>query len=308
MYAKVFEQILTSSLAENYQVRHIFMDFLVLADKEGIVDMTRGAIARRLNLPLRLLTSALSALEAPDPASRSPEADGRRLVRLDPHRDWGWQIVNFKAYDKIRDEDARRENNRRYQAEHRARLKAESPPVSTCQHLSAIVAPSASSPASPTTSLSADADATKAKRTGKRKAKPTEPPKPYTRFTDYFCDEWQAKYAAKYPFKTKDGTAAAAIWKYVKADLDWGFDIIDRFFACDDKFYAGHQLTRLNADLPKFVGDKAEPNGPTVDWRPPTDEETAQIRADYQAMPKEEQDAFRAMLKLHESKAKGEDE
>ena len=179
MYAKVFEQILTSSIAENYQVRHIFMDFLVLADKEGIVDMTRGAIARRLNLPLRLLTSALSALEAPDPASRSPEADGRRLVRLDPHRDWGWQIVNFKAYDKIRDEDARRENNRRYQAEHRARLKAESPPVSTCQHLSAIVAPSASSPASPTASLSADADATKAKRTGKRKAKPTtEPPKP----------------------------------------------------------------------------------------------------------------------------------
>ena len=159
------------------------------------------------------------------------------------------------------------------------------------------------------TDLSADADAIKPKR-AKRKPKPEaepKPPAPYTRFTDYFCDEWQAKYAAKYPFKTKDGTAAAAIWKYVDADLDWGLDIIDRFFACEDKFYAGHQLTRLNGDLAKFVGEKPEPNGPTVDWRPPTDEETAQIRADFQALPKEEQEAFKAMLKLHEPKRTGTD-
>ena len=141
MYAKIFAQIYDSSIAENYQVRHVFMDLLVLADRDGVLDMTPQAIARRTNIPMKVLMSALSALEQPDDQSRSPEGDGRRITRLDPHRDWGWQIVNFKAYHNIRDEDARRENNRRYQAEHRARLKATSKdlsaPVSTRKRPSA---------------------------------------------------------------------------------------------------------------------------------------------------------------------------
>ena len=141
MYAKIFSQIYDSSIAENYQVRHVFMDLLVLADRDGVLDMTPQAIARRTNIPMKVLMSALSALEQPDDQSRSPEGDGRRITRLDPHRDWGWQIVNFKAYHDLKDEDARRENNRRYQAEHRARLKATSKdlsaPVSTRKRPSA---------------------------------------------------------------------------------------------------------------------------------------------------------------------------
>ena len=87
MYAKIFAQIYDSSIAENYQVRHVFMDLLVLADRDGVLDMTPQAIARRTNIPMKVLMSALSALEQPDDQSRSPEGDGRRITRLDPHRD-----------------------------------------------------------------------------------------------------------------------------------------------------------------------------------------------------------------------------
>jgi len=120
MYAKIFEQIYDSSIAENYQIRHIFMDLLVLADKTGAVDMTAEAIARRINVPLRNVRKAMLTLQAPDPQSRSHEADGRRIVLIDPDRDWGWQIVNYKQYDEMRNEDARREYMRHYMRARRA--------------------------------------------------------------------------------------------------------------------------------------------------------------------------------------------
>ena len=43
MFAKVFTQIFDSSIAENYEVRHVFEDMLKLADREGAVDMTGEA-------------------------------------------------------------------------------------------------------------------------------------------------------------------------------------------------------------------------------------------------------------------------
>lgn len=98
MFAKVFSQILDSSLAEDYRVRFVFEDLLKLADKHGVVDMTPQSIARRTNVPIKIVKLGISELEKPDPTSRSPNAEGRRITRLDQHRDWGWQIVNFTKY------------------------------------------------------------------------------------------------------------------------------------------------------------------------------------------------------------------
>ena len=53
MFVKVFEHILDSSIADDYELRHFFEDMLKLADwKTGVVDMTESAIARRLNFPI----------------------------------------------------------------------------------------------------------------------------------------------------------------------------------------------------------------------------------------------------------------
>lgn len=103
LYARVFVQILDSSIAENFTLRHVFEDFFKLCDhKTGIVDMTRQAISRRLNIPLEQLNKHIKLLESPDPSSRDQEHEGRRIERLDEHRDWGWKILNWEKYEEIK--------------------------------------------------------------------------------------------------------------------------------------------------------------------------------------------------------------
>lgn len=121
VFAKIFAQIFDSSISSDYVVRHIFMDLLVLADRDGVVDMTLDAISRRTNVPQDLVAHAIAELMKDDRASRSHEEDGRRLVAIDSHRDWGWQIVNYDHYRNIKDEEARRTYFRDRQREHRAK-------------------------------------------------------------------------------------------------------------------------------------------------------------------------------------------
>jgi hypothetical protein len=115
MYAKVFSQILDSSISRNYLTRLVFMDCLLLADEGGILDITADAIARRTNIPLDIVLEAIRSLSEPDPDSRSGAEEGRRLVLLDPHRNWGWRIVNHAKYRVIKTrEDKRTYDQNRY--------------------------------------------------------------------------------------------------------------------------------------------------------------------------------------------------
>ena len=97
------------------------MDLLVLADRDGVVDMTLDAISRRTNVPEDLVAHAITELMKDDRKSRSHEEGGRRLIPIDSHRDWGWQIVNYEHYRNIKDEEARRTYFRDKQREHRAK-------------------------------------------------------------------------------------------------------------------------------------------------------------------------------------------
>lgn len=123
MFAKVFEQIFDSSIATDYTVRHMFIDLLILADPTGAVDMTPDAISRRTNVPQETVERCITELCQPDVKSRSPLEDGKRLVPLDSHRDWGWKIVNYQHYRKIRDQEARRSYFRDYQRKRRKKQR-----------------------------------------------------------------------------------------------------------------------------------------------------------------------------------------
>lgn len=112
MYAKIFTQIFDSSIADNWKTRHVFEDLLKLADPNGVVDMTQNAIAARTRLPIEMVRDAIKELESPDPNSRSQEADGRRIERLDEHRDWGWHIINYHKFREIASEEQRRAKTR----------------------------------------------------------------------------------------------------------------------------------------------------------------------------------------------------
>jgi len=124
MFAKVFGQIFDSSIAEDYNCRRMFMDLLVLADPTGAVDMTYEAISRRTNVPIEEVRKYIAELCQPDPASRSQLEQGKRLIQLDSNRDWGWQIVNYQHYRKLKDQEALRSYFRDAQRRYRAKVKA----------------------------------------------------------------------------------------------------------------------------------------------------------------------------------------
>lgn len=119
-YARVHVQILDSSIAEDFTLRHVFEDFLKVCDLNGTVDMTRSALARRFNMPKEALEGYIAKLEAPDPHSRDEEYEGRRIERLDAHREWGWRILNWPKYERLKT----RADAARRMAMHRERKKS----------------------------------------------------------------------------------------------------------------------------------------------------------------------------------------
>lgn len=132
MYAKVFTQIFDSSIADDYHLRHFFMDLLVLADINGVVDMTPAAIAGRTRIPIDQVQAHLANLESPDPESRTRDHDGRRIVRLDEHRTWGWCILNYDKFRAIASEDQRKALTRERVRKHREKRNASVTPSNAC--------------------------------------------------------------------------------------------------------------------------------------------------------------------------------
>ena len=122
MYGKLFQQMYDGTLATRgpWQAMVTFQQMIILADRAGIVDMTREAIARRTTIPIEIINIGITALEQTDNESRTPAENGRRITRLSTERDWGWQIVNYEHYRNIRSQEERREYMRLYQAKRRA--------------------------------------------------------------------------------------------------------------------------------------------------------------------------------------------
>lgn len=189
MYVKLFSSIYQGTLRGNSHGLLVFTNLLAHADKEGFVDIHPRAISEEVGLTVDAVRTALLMLEATDPESRTADLDGRRIVRLDEHRAWGWQIVNYVKYREIKNADDRRQQNREAQARFRQKHKQSSAPVSTNNHLSAA-------------SAHAEEDAevhTEERKTGRTRAKRATPPevaKPDD-VTDQVWADWCALRLAK---------------------------------------------------------------------------------------------------------------
>lgn len=105
MFTKIFQSIYDGSLRKDWKALVTFQQMLVLADREGYVDMTPDAITSRTTIPREIIDHGLRELSEPDKESRSQEFDGRRLVLINPVRSWGWIIVNFRDYRDIVSQD-----------------------------------------------------------------------------------------------------------------------------------------------------------------------------------------------------------
>lgn len=124
MYGKIFDSIYDGTLVESWEALITFQQMLVLCGPDGIVEMTPNAIAKRTGIPLKHIKAGIAVLESPDPESRTPGEDGKRIARLEDHRSWGWYIVNHEKYRSFKDADTVRAQNRKRKQKQRDKLKS----------------------------------------------------------------------------------------------------------------------------------------------------------------------------------------
>jgi hypothetical protein len=121
MYGKIFDSIYDGTLAEDWRALITFQQMIVLCDADGVIDMTPSAISRRTSIPIEHIKAGIEILENEDPYSRTKGNGGRRIIRLDEHRPWGWHIVNHEKYKNIKDAEEIRAGNRERKQRQRER-------------------------------------------------------------------------------------------------------------------------------------------------------------------------------------------
>lgn len=126
MYVKLFSSLYNGSLRGKSHPILVFTNMLAHADPHGIVDVHPRAIAEEVGLSIEEVRAAIVELESEDADSRSPEENGKRLILLDEHRNWGWQIVNFLKYRAMKNEDERRMQNQEAQRKWRDKQRNQS--------------------------------------------------------------------------------------------------------------------------------------------------------------------------------------
>jgi len=97
-YTKLFSTIVTSTIwAESDRTRIVWITMLALADKNGEVHASLPGLARLAGVPLEDCEKAVTAFLSPDQYSRTPDNEGRRIVKIDG----GWELLNFRKYREL---------------------------------------------------------------------------------------------------------------------------------------------------------------------------------------------------------------
>jgi hypothetical protein len=104
-------------MEEDIETRYIWFCLLALSDQDGFIDITIPAIARRINVDKTHVEAAISKFLLPDSSSRTKDQEGRRLEKV--RESFGWQIVNYKHYRDLRNDEERREYMKKYMRERR---------------------------------------------------------------------------------------------------------------------------------------------------------------------------------------------
>jgi hypothetical protein len=117
-YTKLFNSILDSTIwQESNATRLLWITMLAMSNKSGAVQASVPGLARRAGIELGECERGLLCLESPDPYSRTPDHEGRRIRCVDG----GWELLNHAKYRDLLSLEERREYNKKKQAEWRAK-------------------------------------------------------------------------------------------------------------------------------------------------------------------------------------------
>jgi len=130
-WTKLYSSIVTSTIwREPDNVRLVWITMLAMADRKGAVEASVPGLADMARVTLADCVSALERLAEPDKWSRSQENEGRRIVAVDG----GWLLLNHAKYRAVRDDEKRREYQREWLADKRAKARNSPAAVDNVDH------------------------------------------------------------------------------------------------------------------------------------------------------------------------------
>ena len=199
MYGKFFASAFTGSMMGAGSATFAVWGYVIAHAVKSQVELNPRLLATVIGCTTEEVDEAIALLCKPDPNSRSKAESGRRLVK---EGQFAYRVVNHDQYVAIRDEEARRESNRLWKRESRARLAGAQgdPDVSTVSTVSTVSNGQAMSGPSAHTDADGDTDSVRTSLGGtqanvvaddwKRKAEAARPQKRTTTKTHNYAPEF----------------------------------------------------------------------------------------------------------------------
>lgn len=120
-YTKLFSYILDSTVWRlPNEGRLVWITLLAMADRDGEVHASVPGLADRARVDRLYCDQALAMLMAPDPDSRTPDHEGRRIEKIDG----GWRLINHAKYREKMDAEELKAKAAERQRRHRERKRA----------------------------------------------------------------------------------------------------------------------------------------------------------------------------------------
>lgn len=97
-YTPLFDTLLNGTMYGKWPHNGIWALLLSRASREGLINEVPESLAAHIGVSVEQLMTSINYFMEPDPNSRTPGNDGRRLELIDSHKNWGWRVVNHGAY------------------------------------------------------------------------------------------------------------------------------------------------------------------------------------------------------------------
>ena len=108
-FVKLFGSILDSSIwNEPAHVKVMWITLLAMADKYGEIDASMPSLAKRAGVSREECEDAIQRFLSPDPDSRNPEHEGRRIESIQG----GWALLNHEYYRNLMSKEDQTEQSR----------------------------------------------------------------------------------------------------------------------------------------------------------------------------------------------------
>jgi hypothetical protein len=128
-YSKLFSSIIHSTVwREPDHIRLVWITMLAMKDRDGMVEASIPGLADAARVGIPQCEEALLRLSSPDPYSRTPNYEGRRISDVPG----GWEILNHEIYQEKDSPEDRNRKNAEKQKRYRERLRERKADNASC--------------------------------------------------------------------------------------------------------------------------------------------------------------------------------